>query len=134
MTRRRKQPVRNRDSSGTDALISLPKGDNMPIVEELPTMTRQSVPKEKPVAPQPAPAEKIEATIQTLTLQVPCMNGVTGYVRKRVDVTLTQSQAAKLKGILQALESKDSQLENGKYVANQMHALQWMLENIGVAQ
>lgn len=85
---------------------------------------------EQPKAVQ-AP-EKREPTTATLT--IPIFAWDEGYARRCVDVRLSGSQAATLKAIQLGLENRGAQLENGKYVANAVDAIRWMLENIDTEQ
>ena len=65
---------------------------------------------------------------RVLTCSVPFLR-LAGYSRRRVDVTLTGSQAEKLKGIQAGLEARDEKLESGRFVTSPLHAIQWMIEN-----
>lgn len=71
----------------------------------------------------------IKVESKELRLSVPYLEGLNGYTRKRVDCTLTGSQAQRLKGILQALQAQNAKLSNGRIVAAPQHAIQWMIEN-----
>ena len=64
------------------------------------------------------------------TLSVPVLVWDEGYARRSLDVKLNESQANKLKAIQLGLESKDAQLENGRFVANPVDAVRWILENV----
>jgi len=99
--------------------------DDLPGVIE--PAVRTPLPKPKP-EPKGVP---LKVTAKTLRCSVPFIDGVQGYCRRRVDVTLTGSQAERLKGILQGLETQNAKLENGRYVTTPMHAIQWVLENAG---
>lgn len=72
--------------------------------------------------------ERMQATV---TVTAPIKDWEEGFVRKNLDVVLNRDQARVLKKIQLGLEEKESQLRNGKYVANAVDAIRWMLENIG---
>lgn len=71
--------------------------------------------------------EQIKATI---TLTAPIKDWEEGFVRKNLDVVLNRDQAKILKQIQLGLEEREAQLKNGKYVANAVDAIRWMLENM----
>jgi len=70
----------------------------------------------------------------TAKLTIPIFAWDEGYARRCVDVRLSGSQAATLKAIQLGLENRGAQLENGKYVANAVDAIRWMLENINTEE
>jgi hypothetical protein len=64
------------------------------------------------------------------TVSCPVLLWDEGYSRRYLQVRLNESQANKLKAIQLGLESKDAQLEDGKYVSNPVDAVRWILENV----
>ena len=105
-----------------------PSASDLPGVDEvIATASEREGPANKP---EPTPPASIEVVEKTLSCDVPYIDGMVGYCRRRVDVTLTSQQAETLKGILHGLEAKDAKLGNGRFVSTQMHAVQWMIENL----
>jgi len=95
-----------------------------------------------PQLPQIAPAKSngnghaivastVESIQATITVTAPIKDWEEGFVRKNLDVVLNRDQARVLKKIQLGLEEKEAQLKNGKYVANAVDAVRWILENIG---
>lgn len=90
--------------------------------------------------PTSAPVVSVEnvAVVETSTamndpvlavvISAPCLPW-DGHARKSLDVRLTSSQAGTLKGIQLGLEKQEATLLNGKFVANPVDAIRWMLEN-----
>lgn len=81
-----------------------------------------------------APGESITAAGQSkpeyenITVTFPIFQWDSGYVRQKLDVMLTGAQAATLKSIQLGLEKQEAQLINGRYVANPVDAIRWLLE------
>lgn len=75
----------------------------------------------------PLPDRRI---VVDMTVEMPFLVWKEGFLRRRLDCVLTNEQARKLKGIQLGLESQEAQLQNGKYVANPVDALRWLLENV----
>ena len=76
-------------------------------------------------------ASTVENIQATITVTAPIKDWEEGFVRKNLDVVLNRDQARVLKKIQLGLEEKEAQLKNGKYVANAVDAVRWILENIG---
>ena len=92
---------------------------------ELPTLTST------PVEPaQPTILSMTPMTQGVYTLSVPFLEWDSGYSRRVLDVRLTTEQAQKLKSVQLGLEQREAQLENGRYVANAVDAVRWMIENL----
>lgn len=70
----------------------------------------------------------IEDAVEQVTIVAPTLSWQTGFVRKKLDVALNSTQAQTLKGIQLGLEKQEAQLANGRYVANAVDAIRWMLE------
>ena len=96
---------------------------------ELPTMTTEepmiALDENETATPIPEPG-----TVTAMTVDVPFLNWETGFIRRRLDCSLTHEQARKLKGIQLGLETREARLQNGKYVNNSVDALRWILENV----
>lgn len=115
--------AKRRSASRTTA-AELPQMGDVPQPPEIVTAeATQAEPTEETVT------ETKTVQSHVLTISVPFIEGLEGYSRRRVDVTLSGKQAKALKGIQQGLESKDAQLESGRFVSTPLHAIQWMLEN-----
>lgn len=71
----------------------------------------------------------MEDTLEQVTIVAPTLSWDTGYVRKKLDVALNGTQAQTLKGIQLGLEKQEAQLANGRYVANPVDAIRWLLEH-----
>lgn len=95
-------------------------------VMELPTLGMATAEVEAP----PPMAPVVEDEESRLSLSVPSFPWRTGYVRKSLDVRLTEVQAQTLRGITLGLERQEAKLVNGKCVANPVDAIRWMLENV----
>ena len=101
-------------------------------MSELPTIVKQTATAPEVItAPEPIAEACVTSTISVgvVTVTAPTMEWESGYVRRKLDVALNSTQAAKLKAIQLGLEQKEAQLENGKYVANPVDAIRWLLEN-----
>jgi len=72
----------------------------------------------------------IEPDCTIVSVSVPSFEWQTGYVRRKLDVALSTDQAAVLKSMQLGLEKQEARLKNGRYVANPVDAIRWVLENV----
>jgi hypothetical protein len=72
----------------------------------------------------------IEPDCTILSVSVPSFEWQSGYARRKLDVALSSDQAAVLKSMQLGLEKQEAQLKNGRYVANPVDAIRWVLENV----
>jgi len=72
----------------------------------------------------------IEPDCTIVSVSVPSFEWQTGYVRRKLDVALSTDQAVVLKSMQLGLEKQEARLKNGRYVANPVDAIRWMLENV----
>ena len=86
-----------------------------------------TVPEVKQETPKPMTVQDV---LSSTLIEVPVLKLQGGYCRKRVDCTLTRSQAQQLRAVQSGLEANEAQLANGRYVSNAMHAIQWILEQM----
>lgn len=73
--------------------------------------------------------------IDVVAIQVPIERldrGAGGHVSMKVDVRMTHNQARALKGIYNALHCGGSRRANGQHVDKLSHAVQWLLDQLGV--
>lgn len=76
-----------------------------------------------------AAAAKKEVKVQIVCVEVPFVES-DSYASRRVDVTLNDKQARRLRSLLDALNQTDARLESGKHVETSQHAIQYLLENL----
>lgn len=76
-----------------------------------------------------AAAAKKEVKIQTAFLEVPMLE-TNAYATRRIDVTLNDDQARRLRSLVDGLSATNARLKNGRHVETGAQAVFYLLENL----
>jgi len=88
----------------------------LPTVNDIPTETQ---------------AELLSVQIEELTVTVPVVNLIVGYVTNRCDVyAMSELQRTNLRRLQNGLIAGNATLANGKEVKNGQDAVKWFLESM----
>jgi hypothetical protein len=77
--------------------------------------------------------DELRYTLSLVDVTIPRFDGLDGYVTKRFEVRLKQTEASILRSIRAGLEQRGCKLADGRNIKTPLDAVRWLIQQVGDA-